>query len=128
MMEELRGLRVSPWLALCGSEDQVKHVLETGARKKPGASKSSEAESHDANEPMLSIVSGASHSVLFVRTCVLASIRRRVLRAWCDFFASGARCHVSWFSAEPLLKRSGNYCSIEVAHYSCRPFKKVSLT
>ena len=43
LMQESPGLRVSSWLARCGSEDQVKFVLEMGARKKPGASKSSDA-------------------------------------------------------------------------------------
>ena len=37
LMQESPGLRVSSWLARCGSEDQVKFVLEIGARKKPGA-------------------------------------------------------------------------------------------
>ena len=36
LMQESPVLRASSWLARCGSEDQVKFVLEMGARKKTG--------------------------------------------------------------------------------------------
>ena len=67
------------WSADCGNEGQVKLVSEMCARKKPGASKSSVAESRVANQPMWSIASGAVHSVSIVRNCVLESVGIRVL-------------------------------------------------
>ena len=77
---------------------------------------------------MWSIASGASHSVSFVRTCVLESVGRRDLRAWSDFFASSTRCRVSCSSVQTLSRKSRNHCRTEVAHTLCRPFKKKILS
>ena len=114
LMQESPGLRVSSWLPRCGS-DQVKFVLEMGARKKPGA--------FTPMKQRGQLLQGRHIPChLSALACLKVSAEEFCARGVISSLL--ARCRMSSSSVQPLLRKSGTYRSREVAHTSCRPSNK----